>query len=149
MARINYGACGNNCHIPYMVIIVQKKLLDLRISSNIELYNPKRQCVKRNYKRSFSKSEERKVLFLHTKQCLDKKECCFNLYSFIMYIISWDLMLIVPAHAVVHFTICIWQITSISPYRKYARYGKTSHMVWKQTSSLFCIFLRLPENTKI
>ena len=43
----------------------------------------------------------------------------------------------------------ICQIQSKSPYRKYARNGKTSHKGWKQTSSLVCIFLSIPENTKI
>ena len=68
------------------------------------------------------------------------------LYSLIMYIISCDLMPHLPAHTVVHFTIWIWQIHSILPYRKYARYGKTSHRSVKQILPVFCIFQGLPKN---
>ena len=72
-----------------------------------------------------------------------------NKFMTLIYIISCNLMLYLPAHTVIHFTICIWQMHSISPYRKYTRYGETSHRRWKQTGSLFCIFLSIPENIKI
>ena len=70
--------------------------------------------------------------------CGDWTMDCSHLFGYDMFVLR-------------HFdmTKSTWQMHSISPYRKYTRYGETSHRRWKQTSSLFCIFLRLPENTKI